>query len=283
MDWLKHWNKALDYLEENLDGEIRLEELGRLAGCSPYHFQRMFSYIAGTPLNEYIRRRRMTRAAVELRAGERVLDVALRYGYDSPTAFNRAFQSVHGVAPSLAKQDGVRLKSFPRIRFKFVVRGDAEMEYQIVEKEAFRIVGFRTPIPVDQEESFQTVPRFWQSTGPRLGELIPMMSLATPGVLGVSTCHREEGNFYYIAVASDAPAPRGMCEWTVPAAMWAIFSGQGQAPQAIQELQRRVVTEWLPDSGYEWTQAPDVEVYLSEPGAEEARFQIWLPVRKAAG
>lgn len=282
MDWLNNWNKALDYLEENLDGEIRLEELGRLASCSPYHFQRMFSYIAGTPLKEYIRRRRMTRAAVDLRAGQRVLDVALRYGYDSPTAFNRAFQSVHGVAPSLARQDGVMLKSFPRIRFKFVVRGDSEMEYQIVQKEAFRIVGFRTPIPADQEESFQAVPKFWQSTGSRLKELFPLMSLAAPGVFGVSTCHRDEENFYYIAVVSEAPTPKGMCEWTVPAATWAIFSGQGQAPLAIQALQRRVVTEWLPDSGYEWTQAPDVEVYLSEPDAGEAQFQIWLPIQRAA-
>ena len=92
--------------------EISLEELGRLAGCSPYHFQRMFSYLAGVPLKEYIRRRRMTRAAADLRAGDKVLDVALRYGYDSPTAFNRAFQAVHGLAPSLAKQDGVKLKAF---------------------------------------------------------------------------------------------------------------------------------------------------------------------------
>ena len=160
MDWLKNWNEALDYLEENLDKEIKLEELGRLAGCSAYHFQRMFSYLAGVPLKEYIRRRRMTRAAADLRAGEKVLDVALRYGYDSPTAFNRAFQTVHGVAPSLAKQDGVKLKAFPRIRFKFVLKGDAEMEYQIVRKEAFRIVGFRTPLPMDTEESFQVVPRF---------------------------------------------------------------------------------------------------------------------------
>ena len=138
MDWLENWNKALDELERSLNGEIRLEELGRLAGCSPYHFQRMFSYLAGVPLKEYVRRRRMTRAAADLRAGEKVLEVALRYGYDSPTAFNRAFQGIHGVAPSLAKQDGVKLKAFPRIRFKFVLKGDVEMEYQIVGKDAFR-------------------------------------------------------------------------------------------------------------------------------------------------
>ena len=281
MDWLKNWNRALDYLEENLDKEIRLEELGRLAGCSAYHFQRMFSYLAGVPLKEYIRRRRMTRAAADLRTGEKVLHVALHYGYDSPTAFNRAFQAVHGVAPSLAKQDGVKLKAFPRIRFKFVLKGDTEMEYQMVRREKFRIVGFRMPLPMDVEEGFQAVPQFWRETGPRIGALIPLMDPGTPGLLGVSTCHREEENYYYIAVASNAPAPEGTHAWTVPAATWAVFTGTGQQPTAIQELQKRIVAEWLPDSGYEWAQAPDVEVYLSEPGAEEPKFQVWLPIQKA--
>lgn len=281
MDWLENWNKALDELERSLNGEIRLEELGRLAGCSPYHFQRMFSYLAGVPLKEYVRRRRMTRAAADLRAGEKVLEVALRYGYDSPTAFNRAFQGIHGVAPSLAKQDGVKLKAFPRIRFKFVLKGDVEMEYQIVGKDAFRIVGFRTPLTMDVEESFQAVPGFWGEVGPRIGELIPLMSPEMPGVLGVSTCHHEAENSYYIAVASNAPVPEGLYEWTVPAATWAVFTGQGQAPMAIQELQKRIVSEWLPDSGYEWAQAPDVEVYLNSPDAAEAQFQVWLPVQRS--
>ena len=278
MDWLKSWNNALDYLEEHLDGEINTTELGRLTGCSPYHFQRMFSYLAGIPLNEYIRRRRMTLAAADLRAGEKVLNVALRYGYDSPTAFNRAFQSIHGAPPSLAKQDGVKLKAFPRIHFKFVVKGATEMEYQIVQKPALRIVGFRTPIPMDQEESFQCVPQFWAETGHRLGELIPLMDQSFPGVLGVCTMDKE--NYYYIAVASDAVPPDGGCSWTIPAATWAVFSGQGPSPAAIQELQKRVVSEWLPDSGYEWAPAPDIEVYLTAPDAETAQFQIWVPVTK---
>lgn len=155
MDWLKNWNRALDYLEENLDKEIRLEELGRLAGCSAYHFQRMFSYLAGVPLKEYIRRRRMTRAAADLRTGEKVLHVALRYGYDSPTAFNRAFQAVHGVAPSLAKQDGVKLKAFPRIRFKFVLKGDTEMEYQIVRRGNFALLASACPCPWTRRRAFR--------------------------------------------------------------------------------------------------------------------------------
>ena len=279
MDWLNNWNAALDDLELHLDGEIDLEKTGRIAGCTAYHFQRMFSYLAGVPLSEYVRRRRMTRAAADLQKGDRVLDVALRYGYESPTAFNRAFRAVHGIAPSAAKQECVRLKAFPRIRFKLVLKGDTEMEYQIVKKEAFRIVGFRTRIPKDQDESFRVVPEFWAETGPRLGELIPLMSPDMEGVLGVCTCHLEE-NFYYIAVASSEPVPAGLCEWTVPAATWAVFSGCGRLPMDIQNLQKRIVTEWLPDSGYEWAQAPDIEIYLDPPGVEDGRFQVWLPIVK---
>lgn len=278
MDWLNNWNQALDYLEERLDGEIDPGELGRLAGCSAYHFQRMFSYLAGIPLSEYVRRRRMSRAAAELQNGAKVLDTALRFGYESPTAFNRAFQAVHGIPPSQAKQTGVKLKAFPRIHFKFVLKGAEEMEYQIVKREAFRIVGFRTPLPMDVEESFQVVPKFWAEIGPRQAELFPLMGAEPVGMLGVSTCSEEE-NYYYIAVASNAPVPEGMHEWTVPAATWAIFTGTGRLPDAMQELQRRIVTEYLPDSGYEWAKAPDIEVYLNRPG-EESRFQVWLPVAK---
>lgn len=278
MDWLKNWNEALDRLEEDLDKEIDLGELGRLAGCSAYHFQRMFSYLAGVPLGEYIRRRRMTRAAADLQNGEKVLDTALRYGYDSPTAFNRAFQAVHGIPPSQAKKPGTKLKAFPRIHFKLVLKGAEEMEYQIVKREAFRIVGFRTLIPTDLDESFQAVPKFWAEIGPRQAELFPLMGGEPEGILGVCT-YGEEANYYYIAVASSVPAPEGMYEWTIPAASWAVFSGSGRLPEAMQDLQRRIITEYLPDSVYELDRAPDIEVYLNRPG-EESRFQVWLPVTK---
>ena len=177
MDWLKSWNQALDYLEEELDGEIRLEELGRLAGCSAYHFQRMFSYLAGVPLKEYIRRRRMTRAAADLRTGEKVLHVALRYGYDSPTAFNRAFQAVHGLPPSAAKTQGAVLKSHPPLRFAITIQGVEEMDYRMEKKDAFRIVGISAPLSQDLDENFKCVPELWaraaaDGTIPRLAALM---------------------------------------------------------------------------------------------------------------
>lgn len=280
MKWLTHWNDALDELEQQLDQDIDLERLGRLAGCSVYHFQRMFSYLAGVPLAEYIRRRRMTLAAADLKRGDRVLDVALRYGYESPTAFNRAFQNIHGLSPSAARQDGAVLRAFPRIRFTLTVKGVTEMQYQMMEKPPFRIVGFRTPLPTDLEESFALVPRFWAQTAPRIPELVALMEGEPAGVLGLSTCLPGEDNYYYIAVVSRREPPEGMYAYEVPGSSWAVFPGSGALPDAIQALQQRIVSEWLPDSGYEWAACPDIEVYSGQPGPSQNDFQVWLPVVK---
>ena len=128
MDWTERFNEVIDYIEEHLTEDIDYGALARIALCSTYHFQRMFAYIAGVPLSEYIRRRRMSLAAVDLQSGERVIDVGLKYGYSSPTAFNRAFQSVHGVAPSALRSEGAGVKSFPPLRFKLTVRGGRGIE-----------------------------------------------------------------------------------------------------------------------------------------------------------
>lgn len=279
MEWLKQLNDALDYIEEHLDGELSLERAAQLACCSPYHFQRMFSYIAGVPLSEYLRRRRMTSAAFDLQQGEKVIDTALRYGYESPTAFNRAFQSVHGISPSAARKAGASLKAYPRIRFQITIRGETEMDYRIVKKEAFRIVGVKEPMSKNIEENFSRVPIFWQETA--LAGKIPQIAslMEEPmGILGVSNCCDEGESDYYIAAATTKPVPEGMDEYIVPACTWAIFSGSGSMPEGVQELEKRIVTEWLPTSGYEWGNAPDIELYLDPDNTPESRFEVWLPV-----
>lgn len=163
MDFLQGMNAALDAIEADLRAPVDLKKLGRLAACSPFHFQRMFGCLAGISLSEYVRRRRMTLAAVALKdPRRRVLDVALEFGYDSPTAFSRAFRSVHGIVPSQARMPGVPVKSYPRIRFSIIVKGDKPMEYRIEERPAFRIVGYKTRLRFDVEENFRAVPLFWQ-------------------------------------------------------------------------------------------------------------------------
>lgn len=282
MDWLDHMNDALDYLEANLDGEVNLEHAARLAACSLFHFQRMFTYIAGIPLGEYLRRRRMTQAALELSCeNAKVIDLAIRYGYDSPTAFNRAFQSVHGMPPSRAKDSGVRLTAYPRISFTLSVKGETSMNYRIETMEPFRVVGLKMTLPMNVEQSFAEVPQFWQQSGPRVPELLPLMAGKPQGLLGVSTCMGGNTFDYYIAVASNADAPQDMEEYTVPSCTWAKFECVGPMPEAIQTLQKRIVTEWLPTSGYEYANAPDIEVYFEgEQRSSDYRCEAWLPIAK---
>lgn len=193
MDWITRLNNTIDYIEEHLTQSIDYNTLAQIACCSSFHYQRMFAYMASVPLSEYIRRRRMTLAVADLQNGEKIIDVALKYGYASPTAFNRAFQSVHGVAPSLVKNSGASLKSFSPVSFTITIKGAEEMEFRIEQKEAFRIVGISEPLSKDLEENFKTVPTMWQNAGTSgvLGKLIPMMNSQPMGVLGVSACGNE--------------------------------------------------------------------------------------------
>lgn len=280
MDWIERLNDAIRYIEEHLADEIDVAQLGKIACCSSYHFQRMFTYMAGMPLSEYIRRRRMSLAAVDLQGKDmKIIDVAAKYGYQSPTAFNRAFQSVHGIAPSAVKSEGVSVKSFPPIQFKITVKGVEEMNYRIETKDAFRIVGVSVPLHKDIEKNFAVIPSKWQEVAMdgTLQRLVGMMDMQPMGVLGVSTCNDTEPWRYYIAAASSQTA-EGFEEYLVPAATWAIFPGEG-TNQSIQELERRIVTEWLPTSGYEYGNAPDVEVYLN-PDPQNAKYEVWIPVVK---
>ena len=287
MEWLDRLNDALDYVEEHLADTVSYDEAAKIACCSTYHFQRMFSYIAGVPLSVYIRRRRMTIAAFRLqRQEEKVVDLALRFGYDSPTAFNRAFQSVHGVPPSAAKAAGVTLNTYPRISFHISIKGDAKMDYRIENKDAFRIIGVKTTLDADMEKNFQTVPKFWQKvtqTGV-IPKLTALMDGQPKGLLGVCGNTDEETLEYYIAVSSTRPLPGEhpeVSEYTVPACTWAIFPGRGAMPNAIQELEKRMVTEWLPTSGYEYANKPDIEVYLTED-PRDTQFEVWMPIVKKA-
>ncbi len=280
MEWVERLNQSMNYIEEHLTDEIDYEQLGQIACCSAYHYQRMFTYMAGITLAEYIRRRKMSLAAVDLQDGnERVIDIAEKYGYSSPTAFNRAFQSFHGIAPSSVKGEGVSVKSFSPIVFRIAVKGATEMNYRIETKEAFRIIGVSAPLDKEIENNFKVVPEMWQeaSVNGTIQKLAGIMDTQPMGLLGVSVCNNEEQWKYFIAV-SGTNAGDEFEEYTVPASTWAIFSGTG-TNQSVQELEQQIITEWLPTSGYEYANAPDIEVYLN-PDPQNAQYEVWIPVVK---
>lgn len=284
MEWLNRINQAMAYIESNLINDINYGQAAKIACCSSFHFQRMFSYMANVSLAEYIRRRRMTLAAFELQNSDiKIIDLALKYGYDSPTSFNRAFQSIHGVAPSNARNKGVRLKTYPRMTFLISIKGDVEMNYRIEKKDAFRIVGAKEHMELNVEENFVRVPQFWGETfqNGMFAEICQLSNQEPFGVLGVSTCMNGKDFDYYIACATDKSIPDNMYEYMVPATTWAMFECIGPMPTAIQELQKRIITEWLPTSGYEYADAPDIEVYpAGDTSSPDYKCEVWLPIVK---
>lgn len=281
MELITRLNNAIAYVEEHLLDEIDYSEVAKVACCSTYHFQRMFSYMVDIPLSEYIRRRRMSQAAIDLQCStDKIIDIAMKYGYKSPTAFNRAFQSIHGIAPSLVKTGGKSMKAYPPISFKITINGDVEMEYRIEKKDTFRIIGITIPLHQDIEKNMNVIPHMWQKAikNGTISKLADKMDGEIKGMLGVSVCNDDEAWKYYIATASNQAIDPDFNEYIIPAATWVIFSSEGTG-QSIQDLGKRVMSEWLPTSGYDYTNGPDIEVYMN-PDPFNTKYEIWIPVVK---
>lgn len=285
MDWIEKMNDAIKYIEENLDGEIDYIDIARIAGCSSYHFQRVFSYMAGVSLTEYIRRRRLTMAAFDLQNGnEKVIDVGLKYGYSSPTSFTRAFQSLHGIAPSKAKDNNSTFTSYSPISFQITIKGVSEMNYRIEKKGEIRVVGAKLKTTMDMDKAQVEIPKFWgeMKANGMVEKMIGLMNQEPFGLLGMSVTTQDKQEFdYYMGVSTDRDILEGMEEYIIPSAQWAIFECVGPVPEAIQQLQKRIFTEWLPSSGYEYANLPDLEVYGDgDISSKDYKCQVWLPIVK---
>lgn len=284
MEWVKKLGAAIDYIEAHLDTEISYDEIARIACCSSYYFQRIFSYVSGISLSTYIRRRKMTQAAFELqRMDKKVIDIALKYGYTSPTAFNRAFQSVHGVTPTAAKTMKSILQAYPPIHFSIQVTGENAMPYHIAEKPPLHIVGIRIPMVEDIEENLNIVPDFWKNTLQKnqFSELCNLSNHEVEGILGISVYKSPKEIYYYIGVTANTSAPAGMYEYKIPAATWVIFENDGYFRENVQSVFKRFYTEWLPFSGYQYANLPDVEVYPIDDGQPECgHSEVWIAIKR---
>ena len=288
MDSIKNMNEALSYIEKNLLDEIDLKEVARLALCSEYHFQRMFSFLSGVTLSEYIRRRRLTLAALELNNSNiKVIDLAVKYGYNSPDSFTRAFQSLHGITPSEARNNGQQLKAFPPMTFQLSIRGGNEMNYRIEEKEGFSIVGLKKRVPIVFEGVNPEIASMWVDIKEIIDELKALSNVKPLGIIQASV-NFDEGRMeekgqldHYIGVATNKECPGNMNQLEVSASTWAVFESVGPFPKTLQETWGRIYSEWFPSSNYELAEGPEILWNESKDmNSENFRSEIWIPVSK---
>ncbi len=288
MNMLAQFNKAMAYIENNLTNEMDPGQISQIAGCSEYHFRRMFSFLAGMPLGEYIRRRRLSLAGELLQTKQlKIIDLALRLGYESPEAFSKAFYAMHGVTPSQAKKADTALKVFSPMTFQLTIRGGVEMDYRIVDKEAFYIVGFKKRITMQFKGVNPQMDEVVQKLTPEvIAELKSLCDVEPKGILSVSSNFEnrtEEGTALdqYIGVATSKPYDGGYSLLPVPASTWAVFKAVGSFPDALQKTWAGIYAEWFPTSGFESAEGPEI-LWNESPDTSKTDYksEIWVPVRK---
>ncbi len=286
MEPLRQLNQAMNYIEAHLAEEIDFKAVSQLACCSEYHFRRMFSFLSGLTLSEYIRRRRLAQAALELHnSNVRITDLAARYGYDSPDSFSRAFVALHGVTPTEARKDGVSLKAVPPLTFRLTIQGGNEMDYRIIEKGAFQIAGIKKRITLIYEGVNPQMDSMWASLSEEGIEELKRLSNVEPrGLLCVSANFSEgrgEGSELdqYIGVATSSQVPKRWKVLPVEGSTWAVFTAVGPFPKALQDVWARIAAEWLPTSGYELTGGPEILWNESKDTSRpDYKSEIWVPV-----
>ncbi|AZN43237.1 AraC family transcriptional regulator [Paenibacillus albus] len=295
MNMMKHLNEAMQYIEDHLCEEINFDHLSRIACCSEYHFRRIFSYVAGMSLSEYIRKRKLSYAAAILQSGnEKIIDIALRLGYESPDAFSKAFQAMHGVSPSHARKDAVMLKTFPPLTFQLTLRGGSEMNYRIVEKGKFYMMGAVGRIPLIYNGPNPHTADVWRKLRQEdLLVLTEYSQIEPRGILNAYTNYEDkhtEGTELdlFVGIAMEDPMPdRFKTRFDVlpvEASTWAVFTTIEKKPFETQETWGRISSEWFPTSGYEMTKGPEILWYESfDFSKPDFKTEIWIPIRKLNG
>jgi AraC family transcriptional regulator len=283
-------NRLVDLVEESLTEELDVASLATGLGTTEYHARRMFSSLAGMPLSEYVRRRRMTVAAADLVAGDDLLGIAVRYGYGSVEAFGRAFRSVHGVGPGDVRRDGGPLRTQPQLRFRLTVEGSTTMDTRIVERPAFRLVGHAVRVPLIHEgvnphiqEHVTSIPAEEHVRLKSLGNTEPAGLLQVSDDVDPDATEGSELTYLHgVAVTEDTPTPEGLDVIEVPAGTWAAFRTSGPYPSVLQATWAATATEWFPSNPWRLRPGPSIVTVLDRAeDFSEATCELWLPVERA--
>ncbi|CAL9352916.1 AraC family transcriptional regulator [Streptomyces sp. enrichment culture] len=284
-------NRLVDLVEEHLAEELDVDGLAKGLGTTEYHLRRMFSSLAGMPLSEYVRRRRMTVAAADVvRGGEDLLGIAVRYGYGSSEAFGRAFRAVHGAGPGDVRRDGGPLRTQPQLRFRLTVEGNIPMDTRLVDRPAFRLVGHATRVPLMHEGINPHIQQHIAALPPEEHLRLKALSDTEPaGLLQVSDGldpDAAEGSeltyLHGVALGQDTAVPEGLDAIELPAGMWAVFRTSGPHPQALQTTWAATATDWFPSNPWRLRPGPSIVAILERADDfSTATCALWLPVEPA--
>lgn len=284
-------NQLIDHIEQHLAEEPDIDGLAGALGTTGYHLRRMFSSLAGMPLSEYVRRRRMTVAAADVVRGEKgLLDIAVRHGYGSGEAFGRAFRAVHGAGPGDVRRDGGPLRTQPRLRFRLTVEGSTPMDTRLVDRPAFRLVGHATRVPLIHEGVNPHIQEHIAALPPEEHLRLKALGDTEPrGLLQVSDNvdpDAREGSelthLHGVAVRRETPVPDALDAIEVPAGRWAVFRTSGPFPQALQTAWAATATEWFPSNPWRLRPGPSLVAFLEHADdLTTATCELWLPVEPA--
>jgi AraC family transcriptional regulator len=289
MDSIGKLNEALAYIERHLTEEIDYTEISKIACCSEYHFKRMFSFLSGIGLSEYIRRRRLTLSALDLKdTNMKIIDIAIKYGYDSADSFSRAFQSMHGILPSEARNEIAQIKAYPRMTFQLSIKGGNEMNYRIVEKAPFQLVGFKKRVSILFEGVNPEIMKMTELlTFDVIKQLKAISNVEPTGIITASTNFsegrmQEKGELdHYIGVATLSNETYGFDVLQIAAYTWAVFESIGPFPKTLQDIWGRIYSEWFPSSGYEAIEGPEI-LWNESPDTSNPKYrsELWIPVKR---
>ncbi|MFI8203501.1 GyrI-like domain-containing protein [Streptomyces sp. NPDC085937] len=283
-------NQLVDRVEEQLTGELDVRELAAGLGTTEYHLRRMFSSLAGMPLSEYVRRRRMTVAAGDVVHGEEdLLEIAVRHGYGSREAFGRAFRAVHGAGPAEVRRDGGPLRTQPQLRFRLTVEGSTPMDTRLTDRPAFRLVGHSTRVPLIHHgvnphilQHIAAIPQEEHQRLKELGDAEPAGLLQVSDDVDPDAREGTELTYLHgVALGRDTPVPDGLDAIEVPAGMWAVFRTSGPHPEALQSAWAATATEWFPSNPWRLRPGPSVVAVLDRAADfSTATCELWLPVER---
>lgn len=288
MNWLKQMNDAIDYVEAHIMEDIDMKKVAEKACCSVYNFQRIFSFMTDMSITEYIRKRRLTLVAFDIRRkGRKIIDVAMDYGYTSPVSFARAFQAHHGISPSRARIDGVELRAYPRTSFQLSIKGGYEMIYRIETKEAFKIFGLESKLHFDghpaefwqtchQNGSYETL---YQAVGEQNNELCRIHA-----VMNYDPHLDNQYAYMLFGFVNDNSLTKDYKLLEIPEQTYAIFpsrrfSWDEDFHLILSQLQKQFYTEWLPTSNYQKMDGPEFEIYGGD--TTSGYLELWYPIKKA--